>query len=149
MTMIIVRKKVKLMIYKMLFSMVFIVTISTAPMSVSAAPIRVAATDATPGSAALELYTDELVTMTAIPFRITIRDAAGRLLTGAKVSCDMTMPSMTMPENRPRVTERDGAYGGELVFTCAMGGWRISCLAENADGSRQAMTFDIAKVRMK
>ncbi|MCM2265986.1 MAG: FixH family protein [Desulfuromonadales bacterium] len=129
--------------------MVFIVAISTASMAVSAAPIRIAATDTPPGGAVLELYTDELVTMTAIPFRITIRDAAGRPLTGAKVSCEMTMPSMTMPENRPRVTERDGVYGGELVFTCALGAWRIGCLAEKADGSRQVMTFDIEKVRMK
>lgn len=149
MMMITLRKKVKLMIRNILFSMVFIVATSTSSMAASAAPIRIVATDATPGSAVLELHTDELVTMTAIPFRITIRDAAGRPLTGAKVSCDMTMPSMTMPENRPRVTERDGAYGGELVFTCAMGAWRINCLAEKAEGSRQAMTFDIEKVRMK
>ncbi|NJC87638.1 MAG: hypothetical protein FIB02_03760 [Desulfuromonas sp.] len=118
-------------------------------MAAAVAPIRLTAMDATPGSAVLELYADELVTMTAIPFRLTIRDAAGRPLTGARVSCDMTMPSMTMPENRPKVTERDGAYGGELIFTCAMGAWRIGCLAEKTDGSRQAMTFDIEKVRMK
>jgi hypothetical protein len=56
---------------------------------------------------------------------------------------------MTMPEIRPLVTECDGAYGGEMIFTCAMGAWRINCLAEKPDGSRQTMTFDIATVRMK
>ena len=115
----------------------------------NAGPIRLQASDAAPGSAVLELYADELVTMTAIPFRLTIRDAAGRPLTGAKVSCDMTMPSMAMPENRPKISEQNGSYGGELIFTCAMGAWRIGCVAEKNDGSRQMMTFDIDKVRMK
>lgn len=115
----------------------------------NAGPIRLQDNDAAPGSAVLELYADELVTMTTIPFRLTIRDAAGQPLTGAKVSCDMTMPSMAMPENRPKVSERNGGYGGELIFTCAMGAWRIGCVAEKTDGSRQMMTFDIDKVRMK
>jgi len=114
-----------------------------------AAPIVIPASEAGPGQAVLELYSDELVTMTAIPFRLKISDPAGGPVTGAQVRCDMTMPSMTMPENRPRVTERDGAYGGELVFTCAMGAWRISCIAEKSDGSSQSMTFDIDQVRMK
>lgn len=117
--------------------------------TVLAAPISIPATGAAPGSAVLELQADELVTMTVIPFRLLIKDNAGQALTGARVSCDMTMPSMTMPENRPKVTEFDGAYGGELIFTCAMGAWRIQCLAELSDGSRQVMTFDIDKVRMK
>lgn len=114
-----------------------------------AAPITIQATDVSSGSAVLELEADELVTMTAIPFRLLINDAAGKPLIGARVSCDMTMPAMTMPENRPKVTARDGGYGGELIFTCAMGAWRIDCLAEKADGSRQTMTFDIDRVRMQ
>jgi hypothetical protein len=61
----------------------------------------------------------------------------------------MSMPSMAMPENRPKVTEHDGAYAGEMIFTCAMGAWQINCLAEKADGNRQSMTFDIERVRMK
>lgn len=119
------------------------------PAVASAAPIRIKATNATPGSAILELQADELVTMTPIPFRLLISDATGQPLRGACVTCDMIMPSMTMPENRPRVTECADAYGGELIFTCAMGAWRINCLAEKADGSRQTMTFDIDTVRMK
>lgn len=126
---------------------VLVLALSSGPAN--AGPIRLQASDAAPGSAVLELDADELVTMTVIPFRLTIRDAAGQPLTGAKVSCDMTMPSMAMPENRPKVSERNGSYGGELIFTCAMGAWRISCVAEKTDGSRQMMTFDIGTVRMK
>jgi hypothetical protein len=119
------------------------------PAVVTAAPIRIKATTAAPGSAVLELQADELVTMTPIPFRLFINDAAGQPLRGACVSCDMIMPAMTMPENRPRVTACADAYGGEMIFTCAMGAWRINCLAEKPDGSRQTMTFDIDTVRMK
>ena len=128
---------------------VFILLFLTASTAAAAAPVRIQATATSAGHAVLELQADELVTMTAIPFRLLVRDAAGQAVTGARVSCDLTMPSMTMPENRPKVTERDGAYGGELIFTCAMGAWRIQCLAEKSDGSRQVMTFDIEKVRMK
>lgn len=119
------------------------------PSLAAAAPVRIEATTVSPGKAVFELQADEPVTMTEIPFRLLLSDAAGRPVRGAKVSCNMTMPSMTMPENRPRVTECADAYGGELIFTCAMGVWRINCLAEKADGSRQTMTFDIDTVRMK
>lgn len=119
------------------------------PSPAAAAPIRVQAADAAPGSAVLELQADELVTMTPIPFRLLIRTPDGRPLTGAHVNCEMVMPSMTMPENRPKVVERDGHYGGELIFTCAMGAWRIICSAEATGGQQQTMTFDIEKVRMK
>lgn len=132
-----------------LAGLALLLAVSLTPGRAAAAPIRIAASDAAPGSATLELQADELTTMTVIPFRLHIRDAAGRPLSGARVSCDMTMPSMTMPENRPKVMEQDGVYGGELIFTCAMGAWRISCVAEQTDGSRQTMTFDIETVRMK
>jgi len=102
------------------------------------------------GSAVLELDTDVLVTMTMTPFRLSIKDAAGTPLTGAKVRCELTMPAMAMPENRPKVTEReDGSYGGELIFTCAQGAWRMTCQAEKGDAGSQTMIFDIPKVRMK
>jgi hypothetical protein len=135
--------------YRRLVGLALVLTFGGASGTGLAAPISIPASDAAPGSAILELQADELVTMTVIPFRLLVRDAAGQAVTGARVSCDMTMPSMTMPENRPKVTERDGAYGGELIFTCAMGAWRIQCLAEKRDGSRQLMTFDVEKVRMK
>lgn len=135
------------MICKCLPAIAFVALSLSAPSMAVAAPIRIQAT--APGSAVLELQAEELVTMTVIPFRLLINDATGRPLTGAKVSCDMIMPSMPMPANRPKVVEHDGVYRGEMIFTCAMGAWRINCLAETTDGFRQMLTFDIAKVRMK
>lgn len=114
-----------------------------------ASHIELAAKGAEPGSAVLELGTDVLVTMKKIPFRLTVKDAGGQPVTGAKVSCELTMPSMAMPENRPKVTERDGHYGGELIFTCAQGAWRLSCEVAPPGRPKQTLTFDIDRVRMQ
>jgi hypothetical protein len=114
-----------------------------------AAPLRFTATDTPAGQAALEIQAAELVTMTPLPFRLLISDAGGKPLTGAKVSCELSMPSMSMPENRPKVVERDGAYAGEMILTCTMGDWRVACLAEDEKGLRRTMTFDIGTARMK
>ena len=114
-----------------------------------AAPLTFQATDAPAGSAVLEVQADALVTMTALPFRLLIKDAAGKPLTGAKVDCSLTMPSMSMPENRPKLIERDGAYAGEMVLTCTMGDWRATCSREDTKGQRQTMTFDLGTARMK
>ena len=101
------------------------------------------------GSAVLEIAAEELVTMTAYPFQLTIRDANGRPLTRAQVNCALTMPSMFMPENRPAVTECNGVYVGEVIFTCPMGDWRFTCRAETPAGASQTVTFEIPRVRMK
>ena len=117
--------------------------------SALAAPLTFQATDAPAGSAVLEVQADALVTMTTLPFRLLIKDAAGKPLTGAKVSCDLSMPSMSMPENHPQITERNGAYTGEMVLTCTMGDWRATCTADDANGQRQTMTFNLGTARMK
>lgn len=115
----------------------------------TAAPLRFTAVEKSPTPATLEIQSDELVTMTALPFRLVINHTDGTPLSGAKVRCDLTMPSMTMPENRPQVVEGDGAYVGELILTCTMGDWQLSCVAEDGQGLRQTMTFDIGTARMK
>ena len=119
----------------------------TAP--VLAAPLRFEAKEAPPGQAVLEIQADELVTMTTLPFRLLLKDAAGRPLTGARVDCALTMPSMAMPENKPKVVERDGTYAGEMILTCTMGDWRATCSAETGQGVRQTVTFDLGTARMK
>jgi len=117
--------------------------------SAAAAPLRFAASEAGSRQATLEIQSDELVTMTALPFRLVINHPDGKPLTGAKVRCDLTMPSMQMPENRPQVVERDGAYVGEMILTCTMGDWRLACAAEDAKGVQQTVIFDIGTARMK
>lgn len=114
-----------------------------------ASPLALSAKGAEPGSAVLQLATDALVTMTPIPFMLLIKDAEGQAVRGAQVSCEMTMPSMKMPENKPKITERDGAYSGVLMFTCAQGAWLISCEVVASDQPKKTLTFDIERVRMR
>ena len=76
-----------------------ILFISLPPAAGFAAPLRFAANDVAPGQATLEIEADELVTMTALPFRLILKDAAGTPVTGARVECELTMPSMRMPRN--------------------------------------------------
>lgn len=101
------------------------------------------------GTAVLEFAAAQLVAMTVIPFRLALKNADGTPLTGATVRCDLTMPSMPMPENRPKITEHDGAYVGELIFTCTRGAWRLTCVVDQADGQQQTLAFAIPRVRMK
>lgn len=110
---------------------------------------RFEAASATGATAVLEFAATPLVAMTAIPFRLELKNADGTPLTGADVRCNLSMPSMPMPDNRPHVTARDGAYVGEIIFTCTQGAWRFSCTANSADGKQQTLAFDIPRVRMK
>jgi len=101
------------------------------------------------GSASLELAAAPLVAMTVIPFRLDLKNADGTPLSGAAVSCDLTMPSMPMPENRPKISARTGAYFGEIVFTCTQGAWRFTCIVVTPGGKQQALVFDIPIVRLR
>lgn len=123
--------------------------IALPPAASLAAPLRFTAKEAAAGQALLEIQADELVTMTALPFRLTLKDAAGTPVSGARVECELTMPSMRMPENRPKVVERDGAYVGEMILTCTMGDYQATCVAEEAGGARRTSTFDLGTARMK
>lgn len=114
-----------------------------------AAPLRYETTAAAAGRATLEIQADSLVTMTPLPFRLLISDPSGQPVRGARVDCELVMPSMRMPENRPQVTERDGAYVGEMILTCVMGDYRAACTVEETGGTRRALTFDLGRARLR
>jgi hypothetical protein len=128
-----------------LFLTAVMLTVATA----AAAPLRFEATETTTGQAVLEIQADRLVTMTPLPFSLIIKDPSGKPLAGAHVECTLTMPSMRMPENRPKVAERDGTYIGEMVLTCTMGDYRAVCVVDDAGGTRRSLTFDIGRARLK
>jgi hypothetical protein len=116
----------------------------------NAATLQLKSASSNFGSALLELDSEAVpVAMTRIPFRLHLFDADGQPLSGAKVVCNMDMPSMTMPENRPQVVPGDDAYLGEMIFTCTMGAWRISFDATHSDGRIQRVTFYVEQVRLR
>lgn len=76
-------------------------------------------------------------------FEITIRDAAGNPVAGARVSLDLSMPAHAMPENRPRVQEREG---GRYVTagSFSMGGeWLAVVDVALTDGRRARAEFPL------
>ena len=129
-------------------ALVVLLVAGLAATPAAAAPLRFRATEAPAGGAVLEVQAEELVTMTALPFRLLLKDAAGQPLAGGKVACDLSMPSMAMPENRPKISARDGAYVGVMILTCTMGDWRMTCTAEGDRGGRRTLTFDLGRARL-
>lgn len=115
----------------------------------SRATTRFEASSAASATAVLEFAAAPLVAMTVIPFRLEVKNADGTTLSGAAVDCNLTMPSMPMPDNRPKITARDGAYVGEIVFTCTQGAWRFTCATAGGNGPPSTFAFDLPRVRMK
>ena len=96
----------------------------------------------------LSFRSGPLQTMTPAPFTLELLDASGTTVADAEVSCEMTMPAMPMPENRPRVVLVGNHYQGEAIFTMA-GAWRMTCRIAPSSGPKTALTFDIPEVRLK
>lgn len=75
-------------------------------------------------------------------FNITLTDEKGAAVSDAKVSLDLTMPSMWMPSNKPQAQSLgDGKYQAAGRFTMR-GGWRIDVIIERG-GVKQNAYFDI------
>jgi hypothetical protein len=100
------------------------------------------------GKAILNLASEPLRTMTPTPFHLLLTNGSGSPITGAEVRCDLTMPAMPMPENRPKIREEDGFYWGEAVFTMA-GAWQASFQVAMPDGRLEILIFDIDRVLLK
>jgi len=75
-------------------------------------------------------------------FDITITDERGAAVSDAKVSLDLTMPSMWMPQNKPQAQSLgNGKYQAVGRFTMR-GGWRIEIIIERG-GQKSSTYFDL------
>lgn len=88
-----------------------------------------------------------LETMTEIPFRIELAQDSpdSAIRSGA---CDLTMPAMPMPENRPVLECSGQRCRGRAVFTMA-GAWQARCDLTLGNDSKISLVFQIDKVMMK
>lgn len=75
---------------------------------------------------------------------VTLTDAAGTPVTGAKVTVALAMTNMDMGTSRPIVTEREGGvYAATLGFSMS-GPWRATIRAEHGGGTAErAFTYDV------
>lgn len=79
--------------------------------------------------------------MKPVVLLLTLRDSDGRAVNDAEVACDLTMPGMAMPDNKPKLSaEGDGRYRAETVFTMS-GAWRVEASVSRPSGET-VFTFD-------
>lgn len=103
----------------------------------------------TVGRAVLELQAAPLVTMTPIPFRLTLLDPRGVEIHQARVALDLTMPAMPMPDNKAEARWDGETYRGEIVFTMA-GKWEAACrVVPLGGGLPETLHFSIDEVQLK
>jgi hypothetical protein len=85
-------------------------------------------------AAALTIEPFPPVSLKASRLELTLSDAGGQRIAGARVRLDLTMPGMEMPPNRLDLREAGaGLYRGEALFTMA-GDWQIRAEAAVAGG---------------
>ncbi len=96
-------------------------------------------------AAVLTFSAAPLKTMTAVPFNMTF-DSMQTPIQSA--TCDLTMPAMPMPENRPELNCSNNKCSGTAVFTMA-GRWQAAFSIVMEDGSRRSLVFAIPMVKMK
>jgi len=99
-------------------------------------------------TAELTLEASPLKTMKATPFTLSLKDDSGANLSGWGFTCDLTMPAMPMPQNRPKVTAHEQNYSGYVVFTMA-GAWQATFTARDANQTKIQLVFDIPEVLLK
>ena len=96
----------------------------------------------------LEFEAAPLTTMQEISFRLSLKDADGKVLTPSQVICDLVMPAMPMPENRPRLSLAGQSYSGKAIFTMA-GEWQARISIQSASGTAETLVFPIDRVLLK
>jgi len=81
--------------------------------------------------------------MDAVALTLNLRDANGQGIQGAQVTCDLTMPSMSMPPNQPQPTDAgNGMYTANTTFTMS-GAWRAE-VTVTYQGVTTPFTFDFS-----
>lgn len=95
------------------------------------------------------LTLDRAPAVTMQPTRLELRLGAPAPIPPAlQARCDLTMPAMPMPPNRPLLRPDNGTLVGEAIFTMA-GAWRIGCAVDYADHSSELFVFSLDRVLMQ
>ena len=108
---------------KTVFSLFLFLLLSS---SVYAAETVLTAADADGSTATLTLSSKPVLTMTMIDLNLTINKAHGDTLLPTSAVCDLTMPAMPMPRNRPVLECGPVGCSGTAIFTMA-GEWDVIC----------------------
>ncbi len=132
---------------KFITSTVFLCTAVLSSTTLVAAAQTVFNTDENQEIAATLIFeAAPLRTMTEVPFQVTLEGINNARIQSA--ACDLTMPAMPMPENRPDLSCSGNSCTGKAVFTMA-GKWQATVGLIMKDGTHSSIVFDIPMVKMK
>jgi hypothetical protein len=106
------------------------------------------AADADGAAATLTLSSKPLLSMTPTALRLTMDRAHGDTLLATSAVCDLTMPAMSMPENRPLLECNAIGCSGSAIFTMA-GAWDVTCDVSFSSGKTSRFLFVIEMVQLK
>ena len=83
------------------------------------------------------------------PTRLVLRllDSDSGSPAAVKGICDLTMPAMPMPENRPTLRAIGNELIGEAIFTMA-GEWQATCTVELGKGKLETFVFNLGDVQL-
>jgi YtkA-like len=113
-----------------------------------AATTRVEANGTAGYRGVLEFAADPLVTMSTTSFTLTLFAPDGRPTTAPEPTCELVMPAMPMPSNRPKLSTKEGWYTGEAVFTMA-GAWRVRVALRSGGAEVDRLSFNLERVLLK
>lgn len=81
--------------------------------------------------------------MEPVTLLFSLTDANGKVIEGAQVAYDLTMPGMAMPPNQPQATdEGSGHYNADAIFTMS-GDWRAEATV-TYNGETTIFAFDFS-----
>ena len=104
--------------------------------------------DADGSTATLTLSSNPILTMTQVDLYLKMNKAHGDTLLPTSAVCDLTMPAMPMPRNRPVLECGPIGCSGKAIFTMA-GEWDVICDVTFSSGKTSQLLFVIDMVKMK
>ena len=85
--------------------------------------------------------------MKPLPVTITLLSQDGSPISGANITCSLTMPAMAMPSNKPPIKESSNAGQYEGVLLLTMGGlWHVDLLTVYGSGEQDSVVISIPGV---
>ena len=129
-------------------SICFLILFLLLTSSVHGAETVLYSVDADGSTATLTLSTNPVLSMTQTDFHLTMNKAHGDTLLPTSAVCDLTMPAMPMPKNRPVLECGPVGCRGNAIFTMA-GEWDIICEVTFSSDKTSQLLFIIDMVKMK
>jgi len=99
-------------------------------------------------AATLELRQNPLVVMKPTFFSLRTTPLLPVSPAIRELRCDLTMPAMPMPPNKPKVLRTGEAFTGEMIFTMA-GIWQAEFNIPLPAGKEERFVFTIDQVLLK